>query len=69
MREGIVESLENKDYNKLYKQDKQEVLDSIKKAKQNLKLKTDKKNSWKYYDVCEQRSNGEISQKGIICNR
>lgn len=53
MREGIVESLENKDYNKLYKQDKQEVLDSIKKAKQSLKLKTDKKNSWKYYDMCE----------------
>lgn len=53
MREGIVESLENKDYNKLYKQYKQEVLDSIKKAKQSLKLKIDKKNSWKYYDMCE----------------
>ena len=53
MREGIVESLENKDYNKLYKQDKQELLDSIKKVKQSLRLKTDRKNSWKYYDMCE----------------
>lgn len=53
MREGIVESLENKDYNKLYKQDKQETLDSIKKARQSLTLKTDKKSSWKYYDMCE----------------
>lgn len=53
MREGIVESLENKVYNKLYKQDKQETLDSIKKARQSLTLKTDKKNSWKYYDMCE----------------
>lgn len=43
MREGIVES----------KEDKQEVLALIKKAKQSLKLKTDKKNSWKYYDMCE----------------
>lgn len=53
MREGIVESKEDKTYNKLYKEDKQEVLALIKKAKQSLKLKTDKKNSWKYYDMCE----------------
>lgn len=53
MREGIVESLENGVYNKLYKKDKQKVLDSIKKAKQGLTLKIDNKNSWKYYDMCE----------------
>lgn len=43
MREGIVES----------KEDKQEVLALIKKVKQSLRLKTDRKNSWKYYDMCE----------------
>lgn len=53
MREGIAESLGDKDYNKLYKQEKQEVLDSIKNAKQSLTLKTDKQNAWKYYDMCE----------------
>lgn len=53
MREGIAEALEDKDYNKLYKQDKQEALALIKKTRQSLKLKTDKKSSWKYYDICE----------------
>lgn len=53
MREGIVESLEDKTYNKLYKEDKQEVLALIKKAKQSLKFNIDKNNSWKYYDMCE----------------
>ena len=53
IREGIVESLENSNHNKLYKEYKQEVLASIKKAKQSLKLKTDEKNFWKYYDMCK----------------
>lgn len=53
MREGIVESLEDKTYNKIYKEDKQEVLTLIKKAKQSLKFNIDKNNSWKYYDMCE----------------
>lgn len=53
IREGIVESLENSDYNKLYKEYRQEVLASIKEAKQSLKLKIDEKNFWEYYDMCK----------------
>lgn len=53
MREGIVESLENKDYNRLYKKDKQEVLNDISQAKKTLQPKTDNSSVGKYYDMCE----------------
>ena len=39
MREGIVESKEDKTYNKLYKEDKQEVLKLYKESQAKFKIK------------------------------